>query len=86
MKKTLLFLAAASILLSFASCESKSCKCYVLNGDQYVRETDYVDESSACGSLDRYYSNGKPSRLCTEYNEPDIDPNDIGVETKKLRK
>ena len=76
-------LPIAAVLLLFATaCDSKSCKCYVYDGtNEPYRETEFVAEGSACSSLD--YSRGTRYRVCLEYDEPDIDPSQIGQEYKK---
>lgn len=83
MKKTLLITALAVIMLAVASsCDTKSCKCYVYDGtNPAYRTTEYIDDASPCASLD--YNRGTRYRMCLEYNEPDIDPNEIGQEYKK---
>ncbi|MCR4816700.1 MAG: hypothetical protein K5842_05905 [Bacteroidales bacterium] len=79
--KKLLTIAAPTLLL-LASCDTKTCKCYIYNGNNnpYI-EQEYVSEGTSCSSLD--YDHGTQYRTCLEYNEPDIDPNDIGQEYKK---
>ena len=84
MKKLILSIAALAAAISLASCDSKMCKCYIYNGQNtpYV-ETEYVQEGTACSALD--YNRGTQYRTCLEYNEPDIDPNGIGQEYKKIK-
>ena len=43
-------------------------------------EYEYISEGNACSTLD--YTHGTQYRICTEYNEPEIDPNEIGQEYK----
>lgn len=82
MKKALLLTALALTALLMASCDTKSCKCYVYDGvSTPYMETDYVSEGTPCSSLS--YNRGTQYRECLEYNEPDIDPNEIGQEYKK---
>lgn len=83
MKKIMLLLSAVVLLAATESCDTKACKCYVRSGDGGVQEIDYVDEGTSCSTLDRYTSGNKPVRICTEYNERDLDPDDIGWEIKK---
>ena len=73
---------AAALLLLFTACDTKSCKCYIYDGtsEPYL-ETDYVSEGTACSTLD--YTRGTRYRVCLEYNEPEIDPGQIGQEYKK---
>ena len=74
MKKILLYACGILLMAAITSCDTKACKCYVLDRGVYVRETNYVDEGSSCSDLDQ-----NPRRLCTEYYEEDIDPEDMGV-------
>jgi len=75
-------IALAALLPLFASCDTKSCRCYVYDGlhDPY-KQIEYVQEGTPCSSLD--YNRGAQYRTCVEINEPDIDPGDIGQEYKK---
>jgi len=71
-----------AVAMLMASCDSKSCKCYVYNGvNTPTVEIQYVSSSSPCSSLD--YQSGTRYRTCLEYNEQDVDPNAIGREYKK---
>ncbi len=83
MKKTskITAIAAVGILALLSSCDTKTCKCYVYNGNNtpYL-EQEYVSEGTPCSSLD--FQQGTRYRTCIEYNERDIDPNDIGQEYK----
>ena len=81
--KRILTIAAPTLLL-LASCDTKTCKCYIYNGNNspYI-EQEYISEGTSCSSLD--YDRGTQWRTCLEYNEPDIDPNDIGQEYKKSK-
>lgn len=82
MKKILFTSIAILLLMAAASCDTKSCKCYMYDGNNTPqRVIEYIDEGSPCATLD--YDRGTRYRVCTEYNEPDIDPNDIGQEYKK---
>lgn len=78
-------IAFATFLVSvalFASCDTKSCRCYVSDGVNPVyKEIDYVSENEPCSSLD--YTSGSKYRLCTEMSDPEIDPGSIGREYKK---
>lgn len=81
MKKTSLFLVLATLVALATGCDTKSCKCYYYDGiNNPYMEIEYVSEGSSCSSLD--YNRGTQYRLCTEYNEPTIDPGDIGEEYK----
>ena len=69
----------AALLLLLAACDTKTCKCYIYDGtNQPYVETEYISDGTACSSLD--YTRGTRYRACTEYNEPDIDPSQIGEE------
>lgn len=82
MKKILIAATIAIVMTTLSSCDMKSCKCYVYNGNNTPeRMIEYVDEGKSCTTLD--YNRGTRYRICLEYNEPDIDPNDIGQEYKK---
>ncbi|MCR5064544.1 MAG: hypothetical protein K6A67_02135 [Bacteroidales bacterium] len=82
MKKLVIPTIAIIMLAIMASCNTKSCKCYIYDGvNRPERVIEYVDESSPCSSLD--YTRTPRYRMCTEYNEPDINPDDIGQEYKK---
>lgn len=82
MKKIILSAFAVIILAIMASCNTKSCKCYIYDGvNTPERVIEYVDESKPCSSLD--YTRTPRYRTCIEYNEPDINPGDIGQEYKK---
>ncbi|MBQ2174052.1 MAG: hypothetical protein II453_02915 [Alphaproteobacteria bacterium] len=82
MKKIVISIFVAIVAFVAVSCDTKSCKCYIYNGvNTPYREIEYVDEGSSCSTLD--YSRGSQYRICTEYNEPDIDPTQIGREYKK---
>ena len=70
------------MLMAAVSCDTKSCKCYIYDGNNAPqRVIEYVDEGKLCSSLD--YSRGTRYRTCLEYNEQDINPDDIGQEYKK---
>ena len=72
----------AALLLLLASCDTKTCKCYTYNGmNTPTMEYEYISEGNSCSTLD--YTHGTQYRTCLEYNEPDIDPGDIGQEYKK---
>ena len=82
MKKIIIPTIAVVLVALAVSCDTKACKCYIYDGvNRPERVVEYVDESSPCSTLD--YSRGTRYRICTEYNEPDIDPNEIGQEYKK---
>ncbi|MBP5548791.1 MAG: hypothetical protein J6X58_07890 [Bacteroidales bacterium] len=81
MKKIFLFVAIMSAFLAMVSCDTKSCKCYVYNGNSTIKEIEYVSQDQSCSSLD--FTRGNAYRFCTEYNEPDIDPDDIARPYKK---
>ena len=81
MKAKILFLSFAFIAMLLCSCDDKPCKCYTYNGATVYSETKYVGYSSSCSALD--YSQGNNYRVCLEYDEADIDPDDIGQEYKK---
>jgi len=70
-------LSAATLLMLATSCEpSKTCKCYIYNGAEtpYV-QLEYISTGSSCSGLD--YERGNSYKKCLEYDEADIDPNDI---------
>lgn len=82
MKKTTLLLIAAGVL-SLTSCinstsyRTKECRCYDLVGSHWNGPSSrmtYYD--SPCASLNN------SRRVCNEYDDPIIDPNDIGVDFK----
>lgn len=82
MKKIIFSSITVLLLTMVTSCDTKSCKCYVYDGNNTPqRVIEYVDESSPCSSLD--YNRNTRYRTCLEYNEPDIDPTQIGQEYKK---
>ena len=82
MKKLVIPTIAIIMLAIMASCNTKSCKCYIYDGvNSPERVIEYVDESSPCSTLD--YTRTPRYRMCTEYNEPVINPDDIGQEYKK---
>lgn len=73
--------SAALLLMLYASCDTKTCKCYIYNGtNPAYMEYEYISEGNSCSSLD--YNHGTQYRTCLEYNEPDIDPGEIGQEYK----
>lgn len=81
MKKTILISIAVVCAILTASCDSKTCKCYLYNGvNTPYMEYEYVSEGTPCTSLD--YDRTGQYRKCIEYNEPDIDPTEIGQEYK----
>lgn len=81
MKKLIIPFCLIAFCLMLGACDSKSCKCYVYNGvNTPTIEIQYVSSGSPCSSLD--YQRGTQYRTCLEYNEQDIDPNDIGREYK----
>lgn len=82
MKKIILFSLAVVTITLMTSCDTKACRCYIYDGVNPVeRVTEYVDAASSCYTLD--YTRGKRYRTCTEYNDQDINPDDIGQEYKK---
>lgn|GEM_PF-1103674 len=83
MKTKKYYLVALLAFVALASCDTKTCKCYVYNGNNtpYI-EQEYISEGSPCSSLD--YQQGTRYRTCIEYTERDIDPNDIGQEYKGI--
>lgn len=77
MKKLLLPLAALA-MLALASCDGKSCRCYeVVNGRWTGPATTVTAAGTRCSDLNNSY------RKCNEMDDPILDPNDIGVDTKK---
>jgi hypothetical protein len=82
MKRLTALIIAIAMIAVLASCDTKSCKCYIYDGNNPAqRVTEYIDDGTPCGTLD--YTRGKRYRICTEYNEQDIDPSQIGQEYKK---
>ena len=82
MKRIVFSFFAIGALLATMSCDTKSCKCYYYNGNSTpYMEIEYVSEGTSCSSLD--YERTTQYRQCLEYNEPDIDPGDIGQQYKK---
>jgi len=59
-------------------CDSKSCRCYELVGAHWTGpNTSYVASGTRCSDLNN------STRKCNEMDDPIIDPDDIGVDTKK---
>ena len=82
--KKLLLIPAALMIIALASCDTKTCKCYIYNGaNTPYMEYEYIAEGNSCATLD--YNRGTQYRQCIEYNEPDIDPGDIGQEYKGVK-
>lgn len=78
-KRTIPFAAALMLLLT--ACDTKSCKCYIYDGaNQPYVEIEYLSDGTPCSSLD--YTRTTRYRACLEYDEPDIDPSQIGEEYK----
>ena len=76
--KKLLILALGTIALTLSSCDSKSCRCYELvNAHWTGPNTSYVAAGTRCSDLNNSY------RKCNEMDDPILDPEDIGVDTKK---
>ena len=70
------------MIIALASCDTKTCKCYIYNGaNTPYTQYEYIAEGNTCSTP--AYNRGTQYRTCLEYNEPDIDPNDIGQEYKK---
>ncbi len=81
MKRIIFSLALLALAALMASCDTKSCKCYVYNGvNTPSLEIEHVSSGSPCSSLD--YQRGTQYRTCLEYNEQDINPGEIGQEYK----
>lgn len=77
MKKTLLSLMAVTAIL-FASCDTKECRCYTLNGSRWTGpSTTYTSAGTPCASLNT------STNQCNEMDDPIIDPGDIAVGKKK---
>lgn len=82
MKKTSILALGLTLLFLAVSCDTKTCKCYTYNGlNTPTMDYEYISEGNSCSTLD--FNRGTQYRTCLEYNEPDIDPNDIGQEYKK---
>ena len=76
--KKLLILALGTIALTLSSCDSKSCRCYELvNAHWTGPNTSYVAAGTRCSDLNNSY------RKCNEMDDPILNPEDIGVDTKK---
>ncbi|MBP5190499.1 MAG: hypothetical protein J6031_06250 [Bacteroidales bacterium] len=81
-RRTILAFSAIVAMMFFASCDTKTCKCYTYNGvSTPTMDYEYISEGNSCSTLD--YNHGTQYRTCLEYNEPDINPDDIGQEYKK---
>ncbi len=79
--KFIAFVAFFALVAIFASCDTKSCRCYIYDGvNTPYKEIEYVAEGTSCSSLD--YQRGKQYRYCTEMSDPDINPGEIGEEYK----
>lgn len=77
MKKIILPLAA-TCLLALASCDGKSCRCYEMVGGRWTGPSTTVTAAGTrCNDLNSAY------RKCNEMDDPILDPDDIGVDTKK---
>ena len=77
MKKLLLSLAALS-LLGLVSCGTKNCRCYDYVGGRWTDpHTVVTAPGTPCNSLNNR------TEACNEMDDPIIDPNDIGQDTKK---
>lgn len=74
-KLILLFALGA---LALASCDSKSCRCYELvNAHWTGPNTTVTTAGTRCSALNNSY------RVCNEMDDPILNPDDIGVDTKK---
>ena len=82
-KRMFLLLAAVGVFSILASCinstsyRTKECRCYELvgkHGDGPTSRMTYYD--SPCASLNN------SRRVCNEYDDPIINPGDIGVDYK----
>lgn len=81
MKRIVVPFLLVVMIAVMTSCDTKTCKCYINDGINPVdRVTEYVDEGTACSTLD--YDRGNRYRICLENNEPDIDPSQIGQDYK----
>ena len=77
MKKIFLAIAALS-LLGLASCDGKSCRCYDLVGSRWTGpSTTSTLAGTRCSELNT------TRRVCNEMDDPILNPDDIGVDTKK---
>jgi hypothetical protein len=75
LKLTLLLALGA---LALASCDTKSCRCYeMVNAHWTGPNTTVAAAGTRCSDLNNYY------RVCNEMEDPILNPNDIGVDTKK---
>ena len=75
LKLTLLLALGA---LALASCDSKSCRCYELVGSRWTGpNTTVTTAGTRCSALNNSY------RVCNEMDDPILNPDDIGVDTKK---
>jgi len=78
MKKATLLLAAAGLFV-LASCDTKECRCYEYNGTRWVKKYTSTFTGTRCSELNTN------TYVCDEMTDPEIDPNDIGGDTKKLK-
>lgn len=76
MKKVTLTLSAMA-LLTLASCDTKQCRCYEYNGVRWVKEYTSTIAGVSCQDLNT------STYQCDEITDPEIDPSDIGEDTKK---
>lgn len=77
MKRRLTLILALGAL-ALASCDSKSCRCYELVNTHWTGpNTTVTAAGTRCSDLNNSY------RVCNEMDDPILDPDDIGVDTKK---
>lgn len=80
MKKTLAPLLLVLGVLALTSCDSKDCRCYELSGSHWTGPyTTVTTAGTRCADLNNR------TRKCNEMDEPILNPDDIGVDTKKKK-
>jgi len=77
MRKIVFSLIAIAGMLSLASCNTKECRCYEYNGSRWVKKYTSTLVGTRCSDLNTN------TYQCDETTDPEIDPNDIGEDTKK---
>lgn len=76
MKKSL-YIAAATVTMLLASCETKTCVCYEQVSGRWVKSETVANSDERCANLSTNI------RRCVESYDEDIDPEQIAVDNKR---